>query len=506
MSPPRHSFDDEMDAATWCRHLVPDGSVYAFLADRRRELFPPALFADVVRQGGGHPSVPAEVIATVMVLQALEGLSDREAISALRRDIAWKVACGLRLDDEGFHPTVLVYWRNRIRASSRPRRIFEAVRQVVEATGVLRGRGRRVLDSTILEDAVATQDTVTQLVAAVRRVRRLIPQAREVELSAHDYDRPGKPECAWDDPQATQVLVSGLVNDALALLAVVTDQELGKEQAEAVALLALVAGQDVEPGQRPGSWRIARKVAKDRVISTVDPQARHGRKTSAQRRDGYKAHIAAEPETGLVTACALTAANLPDGPTGLQLLAGEQPGLEVLGDSGYGSGQTRAALRAAGHTQTIKPIPLQSAVPGGFTIHDFRIDTQAGMVRCPAGVTAPISSSGRVSFARRCQSCPLRRRCTTAKGGRTIHLHAHQDELRAARRRAVTRTFQHSYRRWRPMVERSIAWLVADGCRRVPYHGIQRNDLWWSLRVAAVNLRRLLVLGLARHDGAWVLA
>jgi hypothetical protein len=506
MSPPRHSFDDEMDAATWCRHLVPDGSVYAFLADRRRELFPPALFADVVRQGGGHPSVPAEVIATVMVLQALEGLSDREAISALRRDIAWKVACGLRLDDEGFHPTVLVYWRNRIRASSRPRRIFEAVRQVVEATGVLRGRGRRVLDSTILEDAVATQDTVTQLVAAVRRVRRLIPQAREVELSAHDYDRPGKPECAWDDPQAKQVLVSGLVNDALALLAVVTDQELGKEQAEAVALLALVAGQDVEPGQRPGSWRIARKVAKDRVISTVDPQARHGRKTSAQRRDGYKAHIAAEPETGLVTACALTAANLPDGPTGLQLLAGEQPGLEVLGDSGYGSGQTRAALRAAGHTQTIKPIPLQSAVPGGFTIHDFRIDTQAGMVRCPAGVTAPISSSGRVSFARRCQSCPLRRRCTTAKGGRTIHLHAHQDELRAARRRAVTRTFQHSYRRWRPMVERSIAWLVADGCRRVPYHGIQRNDLWWSLRVAAVNLRRLLVLGLARHDGAWVLA
>jgi hypothetical protein len=126
--------------------------------------------------------VPAEVVASVMVLQALEGLSDREAINALRRDIAWKVACGLRLDDAGFHPTVLVYWRNRIRRSPRPRRIFDAVRQVVEATGVLRGRGRRVLDSTILADAVATQDTVTQLVAAVRRVRRLIPQVREVEL------------------------------------------------------------------------------------------------------------------------------------------------------------------------------------------------------------------------------------------------------------------------------------------------------------------------------------
>jgi Transposase domain (DUF772) len=157
LSPPRHAFDDEMDAAAWCRHLVPDGSVYAFLADHRHELFPPGLFADLVRQGGRHPSVPAEVVATVMVLQALEGLSDREAASALRRDIAWKLACGLRLDDDGFHPTVLGYWRARLRTSAQPRRIFAAVGEVVEATGVLRGRGRRVLDSTILADAVATQ-------------------------------------------------------------------------------------------------------------------------------------------------------------------------------------------------------------------------------------------------------------------------------------------------------------------------------------------------------------
>jgi hypothetical protein len=207
-----------------------------------------------------------------------------------------------------------------------------------------------------------------------------------------------------------------------------------------------------------------------------------------------------------VTECALTAANVPDGPTGVELLAAEAPGLEVLGDSGYGSGEVRAALRAAGHLQTIKPIPLQSAVPGGFTLHDFRIDRSAGMVRCPAGQVAPITSSGRVSFARDCPSCPLRRRCTTAKGGRTIHLHPHEDELRAARRRAVTRSFQQRYRRWRPMVERSLAWLVADGCRRVPYRGIEPNDLWWSLRVAAINLRRLLVLGLARRDGVWALA
>jgi hypothetical protein len=149
MSPARHASDDDMDAATWCRHLVPDRSVYAFLAGHRHQLFPPEAFADLTRQGRGHPSVPAEVVASVMVLQAMEGLSDREAVSALRRDIAWKVACGLRLDDEGFHPTVLVYWRNRIRRSQRPRRVFDAVREVVEATGVLAGRRRRVLDSTV---------------------------------------------------------------------------------------------------------------------------------------------------------------------------------------------------------------------------------------------------------------------------------------------------------------------------------------------------------------------
>jgi Transposase domain (DUF772) len=297
MSPTGHPSDAQLDAATWCRHLILDSSVYAFLADHRHQLFPPELFADLTRHGG-HPSVPAEVVATVMVLQVLEGLSDREAISALRRDIAWKVACGLRLDDEGFHPTVLVYWRARLRASDRPRRIFEAVRQVIEQTGVVKGRGRRVLDSTVLDDAVATQDTVTQLVAAVRRVRRLIPQAREVELTAHDYDRPGKPDCAWDDPQATQALVSGLVNDALALLAAVAARELEGEQAEAVALLALVAGQDVEPGRRPGSWRIARKVATDRVISTVDPQAAIPARPTATSATATRATSPPSPRPG----------------------------------------------------------------------------------------------------------------------------------------------------------------------------------------------------------------
>src|SRR5215210_972042 len=226
-----------LDAAAHCRHLVPDGSVHAFLADHRKQLFPDELFAGLFGPGRGRPSVPADVVATVMVLQALEGLSDREACQQLACNIAWKVAAGLALTDRGFHPTVLTLWRARLRASDRPERIFAAVRAVIAQTGVLAGRRRRALDSTLLDDAVATQDTVTQLVAAVRRVRRLVPEASAVEVSAYDYDSAGKPVCAWDDPEAKAGLLSALVADARSIIAALDGLGLSDEQADALRLL-----------------------------------------------------------------------------------------------------------------------------------------------------------------------------------------------------------------------------------------------------------------------------
>jgi IS5 family transposase len=386
--------------------------------------------------------------------------------------------------------------------SAQPERIREAVAGVIAATGVLAGR-RRALDSTLLDDAVATQDTVTQLVSAIRRVRRLVPEAAAVDVSAHDYDAAGKPVCAWDDPEAKAALVSALVGDARSLIAALDGVQLSSDQADALGLLALVAGQDVEPGEEEGTWRIAQRVAPDRVISTVDPEARHMHKSRSEYRDGYKAHLAVEPETGLITAAALTPANAADGPQGVALLAGEKPGLEVLADSAYGSGDTRASLRAAGHTQTIKPIPLRAAVPGGFTKDDFAIDVVAGTVGCPGGHTVAITRTAKAVFGVRCRTCPLASRCTTARRGRTLVLHPHEDEMIAARRRAEEPEFAESYRRWRPLVERSIAWLVADGHRRGRYRGVRRNQLGLSLRVAALNLRRLVNMGLD-HDGTWV--
>jgi IS5 family transposase len=492
-----------LDAAALCRQLVPDGSVEAFLADHRHELFPDAMFEDLFPSGRGRPSIPAEVVASVMVLQALEGLSDRDAARAVRDRISWKVACGLALDDEGFDFSVLTYWRTRLRKSDHPERTFDAVRSVIDATGVLKGKTRRALDSTLLDDAVATQDTVTQLIAAIRRVRRLVPGANDVALSAHDYESAGKPLIAWDDPVAKAALVDGLVTDALSLLTTFEDVAEDPEAASALGMLALVAGQDVEPGD-DGTWQIARNVAPDRVISTVDPEARHMHKSRSEYRDGYKAHIATEPETGLVTACSLTPANAPDGPTGVELLAEEEPGLQILGDGAYGSGETLSALGEAKHQRAIKPWPTNPAVPGGFEREDFVVDESAGTVTCPAGHTVTITRGRAAVFGIRCRGCPLRERCTTAKDGRTLHLNPHDNELVESRRAWREGDFAEDYRRWRPMVERSIAWLVADNHRRVRFRGVERNQLGLSLRIAAINLRRLINLGLD-HDGGWQL-
>lgn len=494
-----------LDAAAHCRQLVPERSIYALLADHRAQLFPDEMFGDLFRSGRGRPSVPGEVIASALVLKEIEGLSDRQAADALRLNIGWKVATGMALDDQGIHHTVFTYWRRRLDASERPKRIDEVVLAIIDQTGLIKGKKRRALDSTLLDDTVTTQDTVTQLVSAIRKIRRLVPQAAAVEVAAHNYDASGKPVCAWDDPVAKQQLVSGLVNDANRILAALEDQTLSDEQQDAQGLLALVAGQDVEPvDEEQGSWRIAQRVAPDRVISTVDPEARHMHKSRSVYRDGYKANIAVEPETGIITASSLTAANAADGPAGVELLAGEQAGLTVLADSAYGSGQVRSDLQGAGHTPLIKPLPLSMAVPGGFTRDDFKVDHHAKTVTCPAGHTININPKGRASFQRHCRGCPLISRCTTSKRGRVLNIGEHDEHLMKARQQWKHSEVVAEYNQYRPMVERSISWLVQNGHRRVRYRGIKRNDSALSLRVAVLNLRRLVNLGLD-HNGTWIL-
>ena len=540
------------DAEMLAGHLVPAGSMFAFLAAHRAEVFPDADYADLFA-AFGRPSLPATRMAAVLALQSLHDYSGREAAEAVRFDVRWKVACGLAIDDQGFDPSSLVYWRGRIARSERPHRVNEAIRLIVEQTGVLKGRRRRAVDSTILADAVATQDTITQLVSAIRRVAREVPGAAEqiaAVCTGHDYAVPGKPKIDWDDPAAKDALVSALVSDANAVVAAFGDAKLDEAAASAVALLALVAGQDVEPAEgsdgRDGRWRIARKVAGDRVISTVDPDARHTRKSPEARRDGYRAHLAADPETGIITDEKLTrasgtensdpavaeeflAAEAGQGEAGPAVAeqppaAGEdddsgagQHGdngtegepLAWYGDSAYGTGDLRGAIGDAGHAAVIKPKPLQAPVAGGFTVDDFTVDEQAGTVTCPAGNTVTLSRTRIATFGVACRDCPLRERCTTCKTGRKLVLHPRDDLLRAARADwAADPGLREDYMAQRPNVERAVAQVATRRGRRVKlrYRGVARNHAWLKRRTAVLNLRNLLGKGLTRRDGAWVLA
>jgi hypothetical protein len=525
-----------LDAAAVAGHLIPAGSMFALLAAHRAEVFPDADYADLFAPPGfGRPSIPATQMAAVLTLQALCDYSDREAAEAVRFDVRWKVAIGASLDDPGFDPSSLVYWRRRIAKSARPHRVNDAVRKVIEQTGVLKGRRRRAVDSTILADAVATQDTVTQLVAAVRRAGREVPGAAEQiarVCTGHDYSKPGKPKIDWDDPAAKQELVSALVNDATAVVAAFTGVQLVEPASSALALLALVAGQDVEPAEgsdgRDGRWRIARKVAEDRVISTVDTEARHTRKSPEARRDGYRAHVAADPETGIITDEKLTkaaGAENSDAAAAAEFVAAEAAAagsaggnddrgrdgasggeLAWYGDSAYGTGELRQAIAEAGDQAVIKPWPAQPAVEGGFTRDDFTIDQATQTVTCPAGITRQITARNAVIFGAACRSCPLRQRCTTAKDGRTLHLHEHEGLLRAAR--AQWAALRRDYMAHRPHVERAIAQVATWRGRRLKlrYRGVTSNNAWLKRRTAAVNLRNLLSRGLTRRDGAWALA
>lgn len=504
-----------LDAESVAGHLLKSESMFGFLAAHRRELFPEEMFADLFPSRRGRPSVPAEVMASVITLQALHGLSDNETVDAVTFDLRWKAACGLAVTAAAFHSTTLTYWRRRLAESDRPNRIFEAVKTVVAQSGALSGKTRRALDSTVLDDAVATQDTVTQLIGAIRRVGREVAGATEViaaHCSAHDYSDPGKPAITWDDAAARGALVDALVTDAHRLLGYLPDQQLGPRGAEAVGLLALVAGQDVEPVEgsdgTDGCWRIARQVASDRVISTVDEQSRHVHKSVQRRQDGYKAHVAVEPDTGIITDCALTQANGAanhEATIGLTLLDSEDTAVTVLADSAYGTGEFRAALAERGHRDRVKSAPLRPAVPGGFTVDDFQVDHAGGIAVCPAGLTRPISAAGNAVFGVSCNACELRSRCTTAVKGKALRTRPHDALQRSARAQSRNPQWLNEYRQHRPMVERAIAWLTRSN-RKLRYRGTASNDQWLHHRVAALNLRRMIAMGLTRTTDAWALA
>jgi hypothetical protein len=424
--------------------------------------------------------------------------------------------------------------RARLARSARPERIFQVTLEAAKQAGLV-GR-RRVLDSTPLYDAVATMDTVTLVRSAIRGLLKVCEAELREQLGAmlsrdDDYAGAGKPVCDYNDPAARAELVDALAKDALALLAALDGRELGVGLTQAAALLATVVGQDLDPDGE-GIFRIARRVTPDRVISTVDPETRHGRKTSARGFDGYKGHIAIDPDSELVTATAVSAGNVGDAGTAADLLAAdlsaadlsaadEQPGdpdadgrvcegvaLTVYGDAAYGTGELLTDFAATGVVSRCK-VQSPTAAGGRFTKDAFTIDLSRREVTCPAGQTTPLrrAKPGAMAyFGPACASCPLASRCTNAKGGRTIYVGPYEQQLADARARQTDPDWVADYKATRPKVERKIGHLMRrrHGGRRARVRGRAKIAADFALLATAVNLARLARLGLTSGNGRWI--
>ena len=526
---------DLLDPVTrFCDESLPASSIYGFLFRERDRLFPDEMFTDLFA-AIGRRSVPPSVVATVMVLQRLDGLSDREAVDRFTFDARWRYAAGVGGWDGagpvGFAHTVLVDMRERLRRSDRPDRVFEVALTAARQAGLV-GR-RRVLDSTPLYDSVATMDTVTLIRSAIRGLLGVADPVLEQRLraalsSGDQYVTAGKPVIDWDDKAARTALVDARARDGYALLQVLEGQkQLPEPVNQAAKLLATVLGQDLEPDpDNPGGWRIARRVAKDRVISTVDPEARHGHKTNHRGFDGYKGHAAVDPDSEIITAVAVTPGNSgdvepvadliadltnPDPDYSQQTAAPDDPA--VYGDSAYGAGEVLERLEDAGIEAMTKVQP--PVAPGGmFTKDQFDINLQAQTVTCPNGITIPIRAvrgdkklAGKAEFGLHCRTCPLADMCTTSKSGRRISISRHEARLTAARTRQRDQAWKADYQATRPKVERKLAHLLRrrHGGRRARMRGTGRIAADFALLAAAVNLARLAKLGLAHAHGGWTL-
>jgi len=516
---PKHE-DLFRSSAGYCKDRLSETSIYQLLRERGPVLFADEVFADLYADVGRN-SVAPQILATVMVLQRVEGLSDREAVDRLAFDLRWKYAAGVDLDYPSFVHTVLVNMRARLRASKRPERIFEATLAMAKDAGLV-GR-RRVLDSTALYDAVATQDTVTLIRAAIRALLSVAGEALAGELRGvlkrdDTYEAPGKPACDWDDEPAREALVDALAGDAHAVLRALDGRKLSEAVEQAAALVATVVGQDLE-SREDERFVIARRVAPDRVISVVDPEARHGHKTAARGFDGYKGHVAIDPDSEIITAVEVTAGNVGDGVVAKILLADvlasadegkvqdtshahADESIEVFGDASYGTADVVETLEQAGIEPNVKVQP-PAAREGMYSQDAFTIDLRANTVCCPAGQLVQLhrrkDGGSHASFGVSCNDCPKKPVCTTNKEGRSVNVHAKHEVLDRARNRQKDPAWRRHYRATRPKVERKLAHMMRrkHGGRRARVRGTIRVRQDFALLAAAVNLVRVAKVGAA---------
>jgi hypothetical protein len=512
------------EADTLYADFVGKRTFYGYLASERGELFRDEDFANLYDAKIGRPSVPPSLLATALVLQTYDGVSDEEATRRAAFDLQWKVALGIELVERPFAKSTLQEFRAQLIVQKQTRTVFQRSLEVAKQRGKWkkghapdeRQHMKLALDTTNILGRGAVKDSYNLLADGILHVLRTLAKLGPFELTdvadelgctryAQGSSLKGQADVDWTNPQARQRFLATIVADVDGLLKVVRgtradmvpDSEEDKELAKAAEVLARVLGQDIERDEN--GPRLKRGVAPDRLISIHDPEMRHGRKSSSHRFNGHKAQIAVDTETQLITAVEVLAGNAPDADQAVEVVEASEAATgcqvdEVLGDCAYGSGETRAVFVEKGRTIVAKVPDLQNQ--GFFVKTDFTIDLDAGTCTCPNDQTTqdlrPTKGGGGtfVFAIETCAACPLRTQCTRGQGGRTVQVHPQEALLQKARQFQASPAFGDARQR-RQVVEHRIARLVQLGIRQARYFGRTKTLFQVCLAAAVANLTLL---------------
>jgi DDE family transposase/transposase-like protein DUF772 len=493
---------------------------YGYLASERGELFRDEDFAGLYNAKIGRPSVPPSLLATALVLQTYDGVSDEEATRRAAFDLQWKVALGIELVERPFAKSTLQEFRAQLIVHDQTRAVFQRSLEVAKRRGVWkkghapdeRQHMKLALDTTNILGRGAVKDTYNLLADGIVQVLRTLAKLGRFELTdvadelgctryMQGSSLKGQADVDWTNPQARQHFLATIVADADEVLKVVRgtradlvpESDEDQELAKAADVLARILGQDIE--RDDNEPRLKRGVAPDRLISVHDPEMRHGRKSSSHRFNGHKAQVAVDTDSQLITAVDVLAGNAPDADQALEVVEASETATgcqvdEVLGDCAYGSGETRAAFVHKGRTIVARVPDMQNQ--GFFVKTDFRIDLEAGICSCPNDQTTqdlrPTKDGGMFVFAiETCAVCPLRTQCTRGQGGRTVRVHPQEALLQQARHFQASPAFGEVRQR-RQVVEHRIARLVQLGIRQARYFGRTKTLFQVCLAAAVANL------------------